>query len=162
MTDQPAGGALGAGISADGTTVAWTGSNAPAQVRLLGGENDDPALAYYLWRRVADGPAAPTRRITGLSDPDDPGCPTDSFNLFDQTTKGPCFGPLTDQESLRAGITNQVPSLSADGDTVAFLTGAGPAAALGDGPRPRPVRDRHVARRQPQVRDRRADPRHSR
>ncbi len=134
MTDQPAGGALGAGISADGTTVAWTGSNAPAQVRLLGGENDDPALAYYLWRRVADGPAALTRRITGLSDPDDPGCPSDSFNLFDQTTKGPCFGPLTDQESLRAGITNQVPSLSADGDTVAFLTGAGPRPLSATGP----------------------------
>ena len=39
MTKQPAGGAVGATISADGTTVAWTGENAPAQTRFLGGEN---------------------------------------------------------------------------------------------------------------------------
>jgi hypothetical protein len=126
MTQQPAGGARGAALSADGTTVTWTGANAGAQTRFLGGENPDPSFLYYLWRRMADGPSAPTRRITGLADPDDPACPPDSFTLFDQSSTGPCYGPLTDQEGNRSGITAQVPALSGDGYTVAFLTGSGP------------------------------------
>ena len=126
MTDQPAGGALGAVLSADGTTVAWTGRNAAAQTPFLGGENQDPNFIYYLWRRAADGPSAPTRRITGLADPDDPDCPPEALTLFNQTSTGPCFGPLTDQEANRSGITAQVPALSGDGYTVAFVTGAGP------------------------------------
>lgn len=122
---EPAGGALGAALSGDGTTVAWTGSRAPSQTRFLEGENTDPNFSYYLWRRVADGPAAPTRRITGASDPDDPACPL-GFNFFNQTATGPCFGPLTDPEALRTSIASQLPALSADGRTVAFVTGAGP------------------------------------
>lgn len=126
MTDQPAGGARGAAISADGTTVAWTGGNAATQTRILAGENAEAQFLYYLWRRLADGPSAPTRRITGLADPDDPGCPPAATTSFDQTSTGPCYGPLTDQEANRAGIASQVPALSGDGYTVAFLTGAGP------------------------------------
>ncbi len=126
MTAEPAGGALGAALSADGTTVAWTGGNAAAQTRFLGGENSASIFLYYLWRRVADGPGAPTRRITGLADPDDPACPPGAVTSFDQTSTGPCYGPLTDQESNRAGIVSQLPALSGDGYTVAFLTGAGP------------------------------------
>ena len=52
---------------------------------------------------------------------------------FNQTSTGPCFGPLTDQESLRANIATQVPSLSADGYSVAFLTGAGPRPNISTG-----------------------------
>jgi hypothetical protein len=126
MTELPAGGAVGAALSADGSTVAWTGANAAAQTRILGGENADPSFFYYLWRRIGDGSAAPTRRITGLADPDDPACPPGSTSFFDQTSTGPCYGPLTDQEGNRTGITSQVPALSGDGFTVAFLTGAGP------------------------------------
>ncbi len=126
MTQEPAGGARGAAISADGTTVTWTGGNAAAQTRVLNGENAEPLFLYYLWRRVADGPNAPTRRITGLADPDDPGCPPDATTFFDQTSTGPCYGPLTDQEANRAGIGSQLPVLSGDGYRVAFLTGAGP------------------------------------
>ncbi len=135
MTAQPAGGAVGGAISADGTTVAWTGRNADEQTRFLGGENADPAFLYYLWRRVADGPAAPTRRITGIADPDDPSCPPDSVSFFNQTSTGPCFGPLTDQEGTRSGIAAQLPAMSGDGRVVAFLTGAGPRpnAATGTG-----------------------------
>jgi hypothetical protein len=125
MTAEPAGGAFGAALSADGTTVAWTGANAPTQTRFLGGENTDPKFPYYLWRRVADGPSAPTLRITGLADPDDPGCPPDSVTVFNRTSIGPCYGPLTDPEGLLSNITGQLPALSADGRTVAFLTGAG-------------------------------------
>jgi hypothetical protein len=134
MTQLPAGGASGAALSADGTTVAWTGTNAGAQARFLGGENPEPTFLYYLWRRVGDGPAAPTRRITGLADPDDPACPTASFTNFDQASTGPCFGPLTDQEANRTSIAGQLPALSGDGNTVAFLTGAGPRPLAFTGP----------------------------
>jgi hypothetical protein len=51
MTSAPAGGAAGAALSADGTTVAWTGGNAGDQTRFLGGENPEPSFPYYLWRR---------------------------------------------------------------------------------------------------------------
>jgi len=131
MTEQPAGGALGAAISADGSTVAWTGNNAAAQTRFLGGENTDPTFYYYLWRRAPFGNGDPTRRITGLSDPDDPVCrklEEDNPGMtttFDSTSTGPCYGPLTNRESI-TDITGQLPALSADGNTVAFLTAAGP------------------------------------
>lgn len=134
MTALPAGGAAGAALSADGTTVAWTGGNAGDQTRFLGGETPDSNFLYYLWRRVADGPAAPTRRITGLADPDDPACPPGSSNNFDQTSTGPCYGPLTDQEANRSSISGQLPALSGDGRTVAFLTGAGPRPLAFTGP----------------------------
>lgn len=126
MTTQPAGGAVGAALSADGTTVAWTGGNAAAQTRFLGGENQDPSFLYYLWRRVADGPVALTRRVTGLADPDDPACPPAAFTFFDRTSTGPCYGPLADQEGTLANIGPQLPAVSGDGYTVAFLTGSGP------------------------------------
>lgn len=134
MTGEPAGGAIGAALSADGTTVAWTGGNAGDQARFLGGENPEPSFLYYLWRRVADGPTAPTRRITGLADPDDPACPSGSTSNFDQTSTGPCYGPLTDQEANRTSISGQLPALSGDGRTVAFLTGAGPRPLAFTGP----------------------------
>ncbi len=133
MTQQPAGGAVGAALSADGTTVAWTGGNAASQTRFLNGENSAPSFLYYLWRRIADGPGAPTRRITGIADPEDPGCPPGE-PFFDQGQLGPCFGPLTDQEGLRAGIISQLPAMSSDGYTVAFLTGAGPRPIPNTGP----------------------------
>lgn len=133
MTAQPAGGAVGAALSADGTTVAWTGGNAAAQTLFLNGENPSPSFLYYLWRRVADGPTAPTRRITGISDPEDPACPVDD-PFFDQGQLGPCFGPLTDQEGLRSSIFSQLPAMSGDGSTVAFLTGAGPRPIPSTGP----------------------------
>lgn len=133
MTAQPAGGAVGAALSADGTTVAWTGGNAASQTRFLNGENPDPGFLYYLWRRVAGGPSAPIRRITGIADPEDPACPPSEV-FFDQGQLGPCFGPLLDQDGLRAGIISQLPALSGDGYTVAFLTGAGPRSVASTGP----------------------------
>ncbi len=134
MTAEPAGGALGGALSADGSTVAWTGGNAASQARFLGGENPSSTFLYYFWRRVGDGPSAPTRRITGLADPDDPGCPPAVETNFDQTSTGSCYGPLTDQESNRAGIASQLPALSGDGYTVAFLTGSGPRPLAFTGP----------------------------
>lgn len=131
----PAGGALGpAGISGDGSTVIWTGTNAPSQTRLIGGENTEPSAFYYLWRRVADGPSAPTRRITGIADPDDPACPPGAQINFNQTSTGPCFGPLAEQEAVRANISSQLPGMSADGRRVIFLTGTGPRPNASTGP----------------------------
>jgi Tol biopolymer transport system component len=131
---EPAGGALGpAGISRDGSTVVWTGQNAGEQTRFVGGENASPNLLYYLWRRAADGPSAPTRRITGVSDPDDPACPPDAQIAFDQSSTGPCFGPLTETEQT-GGIGALLPAMSADGRRVAFLTGGGPRPNATTGP----------------------------
>ncbi len=139
MSAQPAGGALGAAISADGSAVAWTGGNAELQTRFLRGEVTDPSFDYYLWRQAPFGAGDPTRRITGIADPDDAVCKRleeenpSMTTSFDQTSTGPCYGPLTDQESLRASIATQVPALSGDGYTVAFLTGAGPRPNISTG-----------------------------
>jgi Tol biopolymer transport system component len=108
----------GAALSADGTTVAWLGAHLPAQVPLPAGEReaieelDELGVTSYdepLWRRVADGPEAPTRRIVGGAD-------------------GPFTGMTGKFEGLSLamgwlGVTNVegVPQLSADGRTVALI-----------------------------------------
>ena len=105
---SPAGGASDAlspaGISADGSTVVWAGANAAAQTPFFPGEDEN--LTYYLWRRVADGPSAPTRRITGVVDPDDAGVsagfvPSDRGSHHDRTVLGPA-GPPGGHSSRRA------------------------------------------------------------
>jgi hypothetical protein len=76
----------GAALSGDGSTVAWLGAHIPAQAPTLSGERqqiefddqhaeEDEAYDEPLWRRIADGPAAPTRRMVGGGDPLAPGCP---------------------------------------------------------------------------------------
>lgn len=132
---EPAGGAIGAaGISGDGTTVVWTGQNAPLQTVFVNGENTDlPGFSYYLWRRIADGLSAPTRRITGVSDPDDPGCAPSGPVLFDEFTTGPCYGPLGRIELGISANNNLLPAISADGRTVAYLTNSGPRPNVGSG-----------------------------
>lgn len=121
-----AGGANSASISADGTTVAWVGINAAAQTTLLNGESRSPTTSFYLWQRVADGPSAPTRRITGSADADDPACDQAALFVYDPGALGPCYGPLDRQESDDQQVTDitNTPSLSADGRTVAFITTA--------------------------------------
>ncbi len=132
---EPAGGAVGpAGISGDGTTVVWTGQNAPLQTAFVNGENEDlPGFSYYFWRRIADGPTAPTRRITGVSDPDDPACQPLGPVLFDEFTTGPCYGPLARVELGISANSNLLPAVSADGKTVAYLTNSGPRPNIGSG-----------------------------
>ncbi len=123
-------GATGAGgalapvvLSRDGSTVAWVGENAPRQTRMLDGESLDDGQRRYLWRRW-DDPAAVTRRVTGLADPDDPACPPGSVVGNDPQAVGPCYGPLADVDSGFNDIGARAPALSADGWTVAFLSGA--------------------------------------
>jgi len=121
----PAGGAEGpATLSADGSTVAWVGRNASEQTVFLQGEDSEPSISYYLWRRWQQAGSA-TRRITGIADPEDPECPPGStISSGDPTASGPCYGPLSSPESSGAGISAQAPGLSSDGYTVAFLAGS--------------------------------------
>lgn len=130
MTERPvSGGALvdahnlpllrGASLSADGTTVAWIGTHLPAQVPLSSAEAkeftelDASQFPYDepLWRRVADGPSAPIRRIVAGDGAADP---------FPNLTEG-----NTDFKSalgwLGVGNVDGVPQLSADGQTVALI-----------------------------------------
>lgn len=126
-TGDPAGGATGpAGISGDGSTVVWTAQNASTQTFFLPGEFPNDQSFFYLWKRIADGPAAPTRRITGRVDVDDPACDRSATINPTTTGTGPCFGPLTVPEGGGASIASTLPAMSDDGRHLAFLTGAGP------------------------------------
>lgn len=118
-------------MSADGTTVAWVGNSAPRQTRFLPGESADDQVPFYLWRRWAEA-GARTRRITGVSDLDDPGCPNNAALANDPTATGPCYGPLTDVEQGGNNIAARAPAMSGDGYRVAFLSGATPRPS-GDG-----------------------------
>jgi hypothetical protein len=121
---EPACGATGpATLSADGSTVVWVGSRAVSQTVFLVGESPQRSTPYYLWRRWQE-PTAPTRRITGIADPEDPACPPGGEVTSSSTATGPCYGPLSEQESALASIAGVAPGLSADGRTVAFLAGA--------------------------------------
>jgi hypothetical protein len=132
---DPAGGAIGPQVlSGDGTTVAWTGARADLETEFLPGEPAPPAQPFYLWRRIADGPGAPTRRITGATDLDDPGCDHSFQYTPNSTATGPCYGPLTVPEGGQSPIATKAPSLSADGYRVAFLTGSSPRPNLDTGP----------------------------
>jgi len=128
--------ATGAALSADGSTVAWLGAHLPAQVPLLSDERakieaEDASPIPYdepLWRRVADGPAAPTRRVVGGGDPLAPGCPADG-TLADPACRGP-FPEITGKGESgnlamgwigTQGPIDPVPQLSADGRLVALL-----------------------------------------
>ncbi len=125
VTGEPAGGALAAAvISADGSTVSWVGRSAPAQTRFVPGEVENPFLEYLLWRHVADGDAATTRRVSGVTDVDDPGCPPGATVVDDPAQTGPCYGPLGVPDGYVGGLVNSVPALSADGRRVAFITNA--------------------------------------
>jgi hypothetical protein len=132
---DPAGGAVGpAGISGDGSTVIWTGQNAPLQTPFVNGENDDlPGFSYYLWQRIADGPGAPTKRISGAADPEDPACAPSGPVPFDEFTLGPCYGPLGRPELGISANATLLPAVSADGRTLAYLTNSGPRPNIGSG-----------------------------
>lgn len=125
----------GASISADGSTVAWMGQEIGRQAELLPGEQGeqpekDPELAEPLWRRISEGPNAPTRRITGGSDPANPLCAASGEQTFTPSPLDACAGPFEFYlENPLLGLWDStkedfVPQLSANGLTVAFLTGA--------------------------------------
>jgi WD40-like Beta Propeller Repeat len=115
-------------LSGDGTTVAWEGSNAGQQARFLPGEPQ--SLVNLLWRDMSAGPAAPTRRVSGVADPDDPACPP-SFTWPDriaaERATGPCYGPFATGEAMdrdeQRGASTRV-GLSDDGLRVLFQSEA--------------------------------------
>ncbi len=120
---------VGASISADGSTVAWMGQSVYKQARMLPGETK----AIYvepLWRRIADGPSAVTRRVTGGSEPESPKCIESGEQALPQGANpaqqsDPCQGPFAAENEgvFRPSQSgpNAVPQLSADGSSVAFL-----------------------------------------
>jgi WD40-like Beta Propeller Repeat len=124
--------ALGASISADGTTVAWMGTNISLQARVLSQENLNPLYAEPLWRRISEGETAPTRRVTGGSDPLDPACEASGEMKVAEgssaSTTDPCQGPFSIESDLGVYFSgldfDTVPQLSADGWRVAFLATA--------------------------------------
>jgi Tol biopolymer transport system component len=136
-------GASSAAISADGSTVAWLGVEIPSQAPAsdaLAKEGGDAPYGYPdeyaepLWRRIADGPNVPTRRVTGGDDPLC-GCTGPLATDFDPGLQspgediGPEFGTYIAINSSNLGnveafYENITPQLSASGQMVAFLSTA--------------------------------------
>ena len=119
-----------AAISADGTTVVWTGTNAAAQTAFFPGEDDQPRSTTCgagsptaRRRRRAGSPASSTPTIPAVRrvrpcDPDD----------HDHGALLRAADASGGQSSAGGIIASQLPALSADGRQVAFLTGPGAAA----------------------------------
>ncbi len=129
----------GASISADGTTVAWLGQRIDQQARTLSEETLPARYAEPLWRRIAGGEGEPTRRVTGGSEPESPGClahPEGRLPLA-PSASDPCQGPFATQTTGGLGTWNNseraayIPKLSADGYDVAFIASAPLLASAG-------------------------------
>jgi dipeptidyl aminopeptidase/acylaminoacyl peptidase len=127
---EPDGAWPGASISADGSTVAWTGENIAQQAPTLPDEDLEAIYEEPLWHRL---PAAAndTRRVTGGSDPEAPGCAASGEAPLvpgDASVGDPCQGPFlreptgsTSGSGLNKGSrTDFTPRLSANGEEVAF------------------------------------------
>jgi len=125
----------GASISADGSTVVWLGQQIARQAAVL--PTDEASRAKYtepLWRRIGEGQGAPTRRVTGGSDPLNPACGASGETqlISPATLSDPCQGPFdafgganTEPGTWTLGAAEDfLPRLSADGMMVAFLASA--------------------------------------
>ena len=132
----------GVSISADGSTVAWTGEHIGQQVQLLAGEGRPAHYTEPLWRRIAPGSETPTERVTGGSEPSNPACEASGERQLPAhpSAADPCQGPFAparvnrSKESSRSGVAmtgDFVPRLSGDGYTVAFVSQA-PLVSLGE------------------------------
>jgi hypothetical protein len=126
----------GASLSADGSTVAWLGQQVGEQAPVMRGSDlaSEPRYTEPLWRRIGEGEQAPTRRVTGGSDPTSPQCVAsgESHVAAPATLRDPCQGPFdtsggkNNDNGLWTGGLNEdyLPSLSSNGLTVAFLATA--------------------------------------
>jgi Tol biopolymer transport system component len=145
----------GASISADGSTVAWMGQQIAQQAPLLGAEpNITPGYTEPLLRRIADGPLAPVRRITGGGDPASPACAAsgEAAPREPPTLSDPCQGPFDPTYaqseagiwSLDPTVGDYLPQLSGDGNVAAFLSSAREIAS-GEAFSSEPLPDLYVA-----------------
>ncbi len=134
---------VGASISADGSTVAWLGQEIERQAPVLAHErNMTPEYTEPLWRRIADGPQAPTRRVTGGGDPASAACAASGETTLSEpeTLTDPCQGPFdtaahfssTPGTWTLAPTGDYLPRLGANGMTVAFLSNARYVAGGGE------------------------------
>jgi hypothetical protein len=115
-----------AAISADASTVAWLGSDVPVQMPSEQGQGPKLTMpaggeAEPLWRRIADGPAAFTRRLLSGA----------GINLAFPNYKEGAFvlgGSLIDFDNALPSSFDDL-ALSADGQTVAIISNAPPPAS---------------------------------
>jgi hypothetical protein len=115
-----------AAISGDASTVSWLGTNVPAQVPGCGLEIEEGILDRNgrsaaaaeiepLWRRIADGPAASTRRLLA-------GAGLDFFYVRDQDVEVVQGGSFVDTGA--SPVLFLAPALSENGDAVALISNA--------------------------------------
>jgi WD40-like Beta Propeller Repeat len=127
-------------ISADGSTVAWLSQFGAVleeavtltnEQQLYGSGGRIPSSdGQAVWRRIADGPAAPTLRITGEVDPLRADCPPGTPVTSSFAPPSGCDGPLN---VFLAGVNGSNFShlaLSGDGREVALLSSAPLAGSL--------------------------------
>ncbi|HXC23498.1 MAG TPA: hypothetical protein VNU28_02840, partial [Solirubrobacteraceae bacterium] len=129
-----------AAISADGSAIAWMGINVQSQTELAtapptGGRAE--GYAEPLWRRIGEGPDAPTRSVLSGGDSSAEECPPKCeggldllWNVGIETTlkSGPIYGSFPAPQGYNQIGTSAdhldvvTPQLSADGDLVALLS----------------------------------------
>lgn len=123
-------------ISGDGSTIAWSGVWARSLVKPQASENWDfsetggpyGTTRQLFWKRIADGPSAKVRRVSGIADLDDPLCDEDAnwieLNSDEEpinATEAACRGPLRANEGEQCTAL-AAPQLTYDGYKVFFTT----------------------------------------
>ncbi len=118
----------GASISADGSTVAWMGEDVAQQAPTLPDEALEVDYQEPLWHRLP-AVANQTRRVTGGSDPEAPGCAAELALAPDsENASDPCQGPFVREQAgvssggglIKGKPDDVTPRLSANGEEVAF------------------------------------------
>jgi hypothetical protein len=120
-----------AAISADGTKAVWTAGAAERQTPTLPAEEPFGVQPALLWRDL-DDISAPSRRVAGAADLDDPACDPATY-VPSNTATGPCYGPFVTSEGVDQGATGgtsasssslRLQGLSGDGRRVLFVSSA--------------------------------------
>jgi hypothetical protein len=133
---DPGNSQMPASISANGSTVAWQGQEIGEQAPTLADESLRPEYTEPLWRRIEEGEEAPTRRVTGGSDPTSQPCIASGEKSLPRapSLSDPCQGPFRTEEEGTwnggGGTGDIVPRLSKDGHKIAFIATA-PLVSLG-------------------------------